>query len=384
MQVAVDVRYSCEPFGSMTVFCGNLLRALGQMDPSAPVAALIPRELHPSAHGLRDELGSSVKWVRPQKDRYGRGRLAGELWWVQVEIPRLLSHSVLDADLLITTYHHPPAVTRGVKRVAVVHDLCGLGLGFPKHKKAYWRHYMRLRAATHFPDVIWPISRSTSEAMAARFRASKRRLGRVMYNGVSREPVPPDQVRGVLSQFGLNHGDYIVAFATCQARKNFTATVGTLTELRERGRPIQLVGIAPKGEVSDIRDWCDAEGLHDAIVLSALSDSVMDGLYAGALALLWPSTCEGFGYPVVEAMRQGCPPIVCSAGPGAELVDGVLDPLPSLEPQAIADSLERLRHLDGDSRESLAGKLRLRSEFFSIKSYQERLIVALNEAQERP
>jgi glycosyltransferase involved in cell wall biosynthesis len=297
------------------------------------------------------------------------------LRWVHRQLPELLSAAVPDADVLITVYHHPPFRTPGVRRVAVVHDLCGLGEGFPRHKKAYWRHYLRLRAAAHLADAIWPISDSTRQAMAARFPRSRPRLGPVVYNGVDRPLVTDELAEEVLESLSLRPHDYIVAFATRQKRKNFAATLAALRLLRERGRAIRVVGIAPGRELEDVSAWCAAEGIEDAVILSGIPDATLDALYARATALVWPSTCEGFGYPVVEAMVQGCPPLVSSIGPGRELVGDAIRPLSSLSALEIADRIEALGQ--ARARRELTARLRQRAASFSTEAFQRHLSEAL-------
>jgi glycosyltransferase involved in cell wall biosynthesis len=383
VRVVVDARYLSDPFGSMTVYCGNLLRALTEMNLGIPPVALLPRELDPSAHALRDELGSQVHWVRTAHDPFRDGStLAAELRWVHKEVPRLLARDVPDADVLVMTYHHPPARTPGVARVAVVHDLCGLGLGFPRTKKAYRRHYLRLRAAAHLPEMILPISYATRDVMLERFPASSNRMGPVIYNAVHRRPVSDEAVASTMAAHGLRQRAYVVAFATWQARKNFEATLDALTELRRRGRPLRLVGIAPAKERDSVIERCRADGHQDAIILSGVPDEMLDSLYAGALALVWPSVCEGFGYPVVEAMAQGCPPLVWSVGPGAELIGSTLAPLPSLAPTSIADRLLALQTADTDQREKLGQSLKDRTQAFSTAAYQDGLLQALQRARD--
>ncbi|MFX8852475.1 glycosyltransferase, partial [Acinetobacter baumannii] len=39
------------------------------------------------------------------------------------------------------------------------------------------------------------------------------------------------------------------------------------------------------------------------------SDTYLAALYRNALALIYPSIYEGFGFPIVEAFSQGCPVI---------------------------------------------------------------------------
>jgi alpha-1,3-rhamnosyl/mannosyltransferase len=42
-----------------------------------------------------------------------------------------------------------------------------------------------------------------------------------------------------------------------------------------------------------------------------VNDEDLAKLYSGALALVYPSTYEGFGLPILEAMACGCP-VICS------------------------------------------------------------------------
>jgi glycosyltransferase involved in cell wall biosynthesis len=43
--------------------------------------------------------------------------------------------------------------------------------------------------------------------------------------------------------------------------------------------------------------------------LGALSDASLASVYAGAHALMFPSFCEGFGWPILEAQACDCPVI---------------------------------------------------------------------------
>jgi len=54
--------------------------------------------------------------------------------------------------------------------------------------------------------------------------------------------------------------------------------------------------------------------------LGYVSEKKLAGLYSGALFFILPSLCEGFGLPVLEAMRFGCPVIASKAGALPEVV----------------------------------------------------------------
>jgi glycosyltransferase involved in cell wall biosynthesis len=53
-------------------------------------------------------------------------------------------------------------------------------------------------------------------------------------------------------------------------------------------------------------------GILDRIVEVANPDSViLEALYSSAVALIYPSRFEGFGWPIIEAQACGCP-VICS------------------------------------------------------------------------
>ncbi|MBK7500129.1 MAG: glycosyltransferase [Ignavibacteriales bacterium] len=59
-----------------------------------------------------------------------------------------------------------------------------------------------------------------------------------------------------------------------------------------------------------------------------LNDKELSAAYSGAVALVYPSLYEGFGLPILEAMKLGCPVIAGNnssipevAGDGAILID---------------------------------------------------------------
>jgi glycosyltransferase involved in cell wall biosynthesis len=90
-------------------------------------------------------------------------------------------------------------------------------------------------------------------------------------------------------------------------------------------------------------------GVSDRVVEVSKPDSpLLEALYNGATALLFPSRFEGFGWPVIEAQACGCPVVCGNAEPLPEIVGegGIVCPLDDESAFAAAilrltDSVER-------------------------------------------
>ena len=63
---------------------------------------------------------------------------------------------------------------------------------------------------------------------------------------------------------------------------------------------------------AEVANRAGVDGLADRVVaLPNLTNEELEAVYSQAHALLFPSTCEGFGWPIIEAQACGCP-VVCS------------------------------------------------------------------------
>ena len=70
----------------------------------------------------------------------------------------------------------------------------------------------------------------------------------------------------------------------------------------------------------DLRRYAEKIGIADRIVnVPDADDEILEALYNSALALLYPSRFEGFGWPVIEAQACGCPVICATAEPLPEV-----------------------------------------------------------------
>ena len=70
----------------------------------------------------------------------------------------------------------------------------------------------------------------------------------------------------------------------------------------------------------ELRALAERLQIADRLVEVPNADNeLLEALYNRAVALLYPSRFEGFGWPVIEAQACGCPVICSTAGPLPEV-----------------------------------------------------------------
>jgi alpha-1,3-rhamnosyl/mannosyltransferase len=117
--------------------------------------------------------------------------------------------------------------------------------------------------------------------------------------------------------------------------------------------------------------------------LGRVSPARLAGLLREATGLVYPSTYEGFGLPVAEAMAAGCPVIASDRTALPEVVDGAGVLLDPHDAQAWAHAMLRLLDDEGQ-RASLIAAGRERARSFSPEEAARRQVEAYRMALAGP
>jgi alpha-1,3-rhamnosyl/mannosyltransferase len=128
----------------------------------------------------------------------------------------------------------------------------------------------------------------------------------------------------ILSAFGLKQSKYILTVSTIEPRKNHQALLAAYAGLpRSVQSEYPLVLIGGFGWNTD-KLKADIEGMKDKGLVKHLdyvAENELSVLYSGASCFCFLSHYEGFGLPVLEAMKSGIP-VLSSKDPALKEVCG--------------------------------------------------------------
>lgn len=299
---------------------------------------------------------------KPEFPEQSSGRL---FHWNQITIPALLKHS--RPECLISIYHQTPLrIPKGIARIAIIHDCCGLraDCGYRPLRRAWFMHWSNLKSAQFAADVILPISQATHDAYLKAFPAAAERLHQPIYNRVSTANLDPIEAAKNLQTLDLQPASYILGFGLAGKRKGTDVALRAYSAYRKQGGQLPLVLIAAKD--IDLEAWgLDRDLVDEVLLLGRIDDKLRDSLYAGASSFLFFSRCEGFGYPLVEAARQGCPSIAWQQTTADEIFQGVIPLLNQLDPEEGARMIRHYEALSPTVRDTLKVELIKRSMDFN-------------------
>jgi len=130
------------------------------------------------------------------------------------------------------------------------------------------------------------------------------------------------QIASVQSRFDIDR-DYILCVGIYKPRKNHAGLLRAFRTILQSGCDAQLVIAGPMSEGEPVlrRMAAELEIAEHVIFTGFVNDGDLRALYSGARVYACPSSYEGFGFTVLEAMACGTP-VVCSSATSLPEVAG--------------------------------------------------------------
>lgn len=151
-----------------------------------------------------------------------------------------------------------------------------------------------------------------------------------------------------------NGSPYFIMVGTIEARKNHLLLLQIWQKLvaTNKDQAPRLILVGQRGwEAQNVFDLLDGDQqLRSKVVeLGRCTDVEMAKLIRGAQAVMMPSFAEGYGLPIVEGLRLGCPVIAADLGVFREIAGDVPLYLRPDDPEAWLEAILHYAH-DGPDR----------------------------------
>jgi mannosyltransferase len=296
--------FSIQAQGGISVYVRRLLDCLAARSVPATLTLEDP---------LRQEIDGSIGEVHVLRrrarlfERYRRCRLPA------------------GTTLFHSSYYRRPE-TDAVPAVVTVHDFT-----YERYSRGprRWVHVWQKHAAIRAARAIICVSDATREDLLAYVGVSSGQAVHVIPNGVAAcfRPIGSASPERPFVLFVGERGGY----------KNFDLALRALALLPE----VELHCVGGGGlradELAGVPESVSRRVRH----LGRVDDETLNRLYNQAVCLVYPSRYEGFGIPVAEAMRAGCPVVSVGCRAVMEVGGDALTIAERVEPAALAVAIAR-------------------------------------------
>jgi glycosyltransferase involved in cell wall biosynthesis len=339
LSVGLNLVYLLEQSGGAGTYARELMRGILEVEPDTRLTGFVSSEAPESL--LAADWAGSVEWVRfPITVSHGRpGNFAlvmGAQWGA---VPLIAARRRI--DVVHGLANITPLVAPRVATVVTLLDL--IWLRFTKTMERRATVGMKLVAPTSAKraDRVIAISHAARRDLIERIDLPPERVD-VTHLGIRLdETVAPLPEADLRERFDLGDRPVILCVAQKREHKNLKGLIRAFAALEE---PATLVFPgSPTPYEQEMRELAAELGVADRVRLPDwIEADELEGLYRAAACFVLPSFEEGFGLPILEAMRRGVP-VACSNASSLPEVAGddalLFDPE---KPEEIADAVGRL------------------------------------------
>lgn len=200
-----------------------------------------------------------------------------------------------------------------IRSIITIHDL--IFLEHPELYKPFDRYVYKKKVqygANNATRII-AVSEQTKQDIIRFLGVDESRI-RVVYQGCHRQfynRVSEEALQYTRRQFALP-AEYLLYVGTIEERKNLLKIVEALNT-GSINIPLVVVG-RKTAYYNQVKSYIEKNGMKTIHFLDQVQVSDLPSIYQGSSGFIYPSSYEGFGIPILEALNSGVPVITSSGG----------------------------------------------------------------------
>lgn len=376
MRVAIDAMILGPRDTGVGLFVRELILALSETDRENEYLVYHGRDAGPIAVAG----GGNMRLVQTGVSNRIRGE---RIAWEQFALPGRLRRDGVNV-LHSPAYIKP--IRAAVPTLITVHDL--FALTHPRLCK--WLNVLHYQAMLRLSIRTASLIHCNSEwtrSEVARLWPDRGDRVRVVRPGIDARYRPVSDaaaLAAVRERYGLGGDPPLVFVGNIEPKKNLALLLRAFKVLRDRhGSRRRLVIVGQRAwKWRPVVRLYEALGLGESVVWTGyVPTEDLPAIYSLALCLVFPSICEGFGFPPLEAMRCGTPVVVSDAPALVEAVGEAALVSPRDSPEALAAAVHRME-TDAALRARLRQAGQERSALFDWAGSARRLVSLYRELAE--
>jgi len=200
-----------------------------------------------------------------------------------------------------------------IRSVITIHDL--IFLEHPELYKPFDRYVYKKKVeyGARAANRIIAVSGQTKQDIMRFLNVEESRI-RIVYQGCNRQfysRVSEEGRKQARHQFNLP-SSYLLYVGTIEERKNLLKVVQAM----HHGKidvPLVVVG-RKTSYFNQVKSYIEQHGMDRVQFLEQVQSSDLPAIYQGSRGFIYPSSYEGFGIPILEALNSGVPVITSRGG----------------------------------------------------------------------
>jgi len=258
-----------------------------------------------------------------------------------------------------------------IKSIITIHDLIFLQLPNLYQRFDRYVYKKKVQYGARVATRVFAVSEQTKEDIVHFLNVDESRI-RVIYQGCHRQfyhRVSSEYLDYTRKQFALPD-EYLLYVGTIEERKNLLKIVEAM---HHGGIDFPLVVVGRKTAYYHlVKNYIEKNRMKNIHFLDQVQVSDLPAIYQGSQGFIYPSSYEGFGIPILEALNSGVPVITSASGCLAETAGkgGLL-----IDPQNREEMIQAIIKVLEDS--ALRDRLIREGGVHALKFREEQTIPAL-------